>query len=78
MGLCFKKFKKYLRQARLPEKYHFHCLRHTFITNLIKNGVNINYAKQLAGHSDLNTTMGYIHIETEDLREAVNLVKVAY
>lgn len=73
-----KKFKKYLRQARLPEKYHFHCLRHTFITNLIKNGVNINYAKQLAGHSDINTTMGYIHIETEDLRKAVNLVKIAY
>ena len=73
-----KKFKNYLRQAGLPEKYHFHCLRHTFITNLIKKGVNINYAKQLAGHSDITTTMGYVHIETEDLREAVNLIKIAY
>lgn len=71
-----KKFKEFLRQAQLPEKYHFHCLRHTFITNLIKNGVNINYAKQLAGHSDIKTTMGYVHIETEDLREAVNKVKL--
>lgn len=71
-----KRFKKYLRLVGLPEKYHFHCLRHTFITNLIKNGVNINYAKQLAGHSDITTTMGYVYIETEDLREAVNRVKI--
>jgi site-specific recombinase XerD len=71
-----KKFKDYLRKASLPEKYHFHCLRHTFITNLIKNGVNLNYVKELAGHTDINTTMGYIHIETEDLREAVNKVTI--
>ncbi|RPI17178.1 MAG: site-specific integrase [Ignavibacteriae bacterium] len=72
-----KLFKKYLRTVSLPEKFHFHCLRHTFITNLIKNGVNINFTKQLAGHSDIKTTMGYIHIETEDLRDAVNMIKIA-
>lgn len=69
-----KKFKKYLRFAGLPEKFHFHCLRHTFISNLIKKGVNINYVKELAGHSDIQTTMGYIHINTSDLREAVNKI----
>jgi integrase len=68
------KFKKYLRMAGLNEKYHFHCLRHTFISNLIKKGVNVNYVMELAGHSDLSTTLGYIHIVTEDLRDAVNLI----
>jgi integrase len=67
-------FKKYLRMLGLDEKYHFHCLRHTFITNLIKKGVNINYVMEIAGHSDISTTMNYIHIVTEDLREAVNLI----
>ncbi len=69
-----KEFKKILRKCNLPEKYHFHCLRHTFITNLIKSGVNINYVKEIAGHSDIQTSMNYIHIVTNDLREAVNMV----
>jgi integrase/recombinase XerD len=72
-----QKFKKYLRKAELPEKYHFHCLRHTFITNLIKNGVPINFVKELAGHTEIQTTMGYVHIEVEDLRNAVNLINIA-
>jgi len=70
-----KKFKKYLRAFKMPEKFHFHCLRHTYITNLIKAGVNINYVRLLAGHSELSTTMNYIHIVTDDLREAVNKVR---
>jgi integrase len=69
-------FKKYLRKAKLNEKFCFHSLRHTAITNLIKAGVNINYVKQIAGHSSINTTMNYIHILTEDLREAVNKIDI--
>jgi integrase/recombinase XerD len=72
-----QKFKKYLRQANLPEKFHFHCLRHTFITNLIKNGVSINFVKELAGHTEIKTTMGYVHIELKDLREAIRNYKIA-
>lgn len=71
-----KKFKEVLRAVNFPEKFHFHCLRHTFITNLIKSGVNINYVKEIAGHSEIQTTMNYIHIVTNDLREAVNKIKI--
>ncbi len=70
------KFKKVLRKLNFPEKFHFHCLRHTFITNLIKSGVNINYVKEIAGHSEIQTTMNYIHIVTDDLREAVNRINI--
>jgi integrase len=69
-----KLFKKILRKCNFPERYHFHCLRHTFITNLIKSGVNINYVKEIAGHSEIQTTMNYIHIVTNDLRDAVNKI----
>jgi len=72
-----KKFKDTLRAVKFPEKFHFHCLRHTFITNLIKSGVNINFVKEIAGHSEIQTTMNYIHIVTEDLREAVNKINIA-
>ena len=72
-----KAFKRILRHCNFPERYHFHCLRHTFITNLIKSGVNINYVKEIAGHSEIQTTMNYIHIVTNDLREAVNKINFA-
>ena len=69
-----KRFKIYLSKANLPSFFHFHCLRHTFITNLIKKGVSIYLVKELAGHSDIKTTIGYTHIVTEDLRQAVNIL----
>jgi len=69
------KFKHYLRLAGLPEKYHMHCLRHTFITNLVKLGVNANYIKEIAGHASLSTTQNYIHITSNDLRQAMDMVK---
>lgn len=67
-----KLFKKKLRLCGLPEKYHFHCLRHTFITNMVKAGLNINYIKQIAGHSDIKTTEKYVHICNNDLKSALN------
>lgn len=73
-----KKFKELLRRLNFDEKFHFHCLRHTFITNLIKAGSNINYVKELAGHSDIKTTMNYIHIQTKDLFETINKLKINY
>jgi site-specific recombinase XerD len=71
-----KYFKSVLRSLNFAEKFHFHCLRHTFITQLINAGVNINYVKELAGHSSINTTMHYIHITTNNLRDAVNKVSI--
>jgi integrase len=69
-----RQFKKHLKKINLPDKYHFHCLRHTFITQLARKGVNIYDIKQLAGHSDIKTTELYMHSITDDLRKAVNLI----
>lgn len=69
-------FKTVLRRLDFEEKYHFHCLRHTYITSMIKAGVSINYVKELAGHSNIQTTMLYVHLVTNDLRDAVNKVNI--
>lgn len=69
-----KYFKKILRNLNYEEKYHFHCIRHYVITTMIKSGVNINFVKEIAGHSEISTTMNYIHIATDDLRDAVNKI----
>ena len=65
------KFKNYCRKAGLPEHLHFHGLRHTYITDLVKKGLNINFIKELAGHSDIKTTLIYTHLTIEDLKQAI-------
>ena len=49
-----------------------YCLRHTFCTDLQKAGVPINVAKELMGHSDIQTTANiYTHRDNALLHELV-------
>lgn len=51
----------------------FHCLRHTFITNLGRAKVSPKAAQTLARHSDISLTMNvYSHISEEEQIEAIN------
>lgn len=45
-----------------------HTFRHGHATNLIKNGADIRYVAEDLGHSNVNTTMVYTHLENPDLR----------
>ena len=50
-----------------------YTLRHTFVTMLLHNGVNIKDIQTLVGHSDIKTTMNiYCKSTTESLSKAVN------
>ena len=48
-----------------------HCCRHTYITRLQEQGVPIELIAQLAGHSEVSTTVGYTHTSAETLANAV-------
>ncbi len=51
----------------------FHCLRHTFITNLCRAKVSPKTAQVLARHSDINLTLNiYTHIDQPEQIEAIN------
>jgi hypothetical protein len=51
----------------------FHAAgRHTHITGLLKSGVSLVAAKELARHSDVRMTMRYTHIGLADQAAAVN------
>ena len=55
--------------------FHFHMLRHTFISNLANNGVEPQIAKELARHSDIATTMNiYTHVNEDKQKQAINNV----
>ena len=40
-------------------RYHFHCLRSSFVTRLLNEGVPPHHVMLLAGHESLSTTTGY-------------------
>ena len=60
-------FRKYRRKAKLDEKVTVHTLRHSFCTSLIENGATLIQAKELMGHSNIRSTMHYVHIANIDL-----------
>lgn len=47
-----------------------HCLRHTFITQLIVKGVHLRVVQRLAGHASIKTTENYAHVMDELLDNA--------
>jgi integrase/recombinase XerD len=40
-----------------------HTLRHSFATHMLDNGSNIHVIKTLLGHTRLETTMVYLHLQ---------------
>ena len=50
----------------------FHDLRHTVGTRLAQNNVPVNVIKEVLAHSDISTTMRYVHTASEQLQSAIN------
>jgi len=56
-----------LKTLGLPQS-GFHLLRHTFATQYLKNGGDVVRLSIILEHSEISTTMKYLHLLTEDLQ----------
>ena len=66
-------FRKHLKKAGLDGKgYTIHKLRHSYASLLVQNDVDLLSVQKLLGHSDLNTTKVYTHINTNYLKQQVD------
>ena len=62
---------RYSRKARVKKRVTPHVLRHTFVTELLRESKNIRLVHKALGHSNLSTTMIYTHIFDDDFEQAM-------
>ena len=58
---------RHRRKTSHLKKANPHKFRHTFCTNMIRQGVSLAVVQKLMGHSDIELTMGYVHLSIDDV-----------
>ena len=50
------------KSSGISKPFTVHTLRHSFATHLLEDGVSIRQVSRYLGHSDLNSTLIYLHV----------------
>lgn len=61
----YERLKKLLRQAKIDKPIGLHSLRHSIATHLLHNGMKLSVIARFLGHSSLESTQIYTHIQDE-------------
>ena len=71
----WKLLKGYAQRAGITEEVTPHTLRHCFAAHLVANGTNLQSVQEMLGHADISTTLIYINVNQEQIREEKRLIR---
>ncbi|QTD37234.1 tyrosine-type recombinase/integrase [Polaribacter batillariae] len=70
--LVYRIINTYFSQVSSKVKKSPHILRHSFATDLLNAGADLNSVKELLGHSSLASTQVYIHNSLDAIKKVYN------
>jgi integrase len=72
-----RRWRALVRTADVQD-FRFHDCRHDYASRLVQSGVDLYRVKELLGHSSIEMTQRYAHLQRDDLRAAVEVLASDY
>lgn len=69
-----RELKEVANVCGIKKKMHFHVARHSFATNFLRKGGKVEDLQIIMDHSDISTTMEYVHIVKAECMESMFLL----
>lgn len=65
----WKDIKKFIKKTGIDKNVYPHIFRHTFATHLLHGGADLRSIGEMLGHSSLNTTQIYTHLDKSVIKD---------
>jgi integrase len=73
-GTVSKTFKSIIRKSDIKNTMHFHGLRHSCATFMLRQGFNTIEVKEMLGHKSIEVTNRYVHLISDDRKNKAELL----